>query len=555
MRQEKNSSVRNNSGVSMIETLEDRKMLSVTIALAENNRLLTVDSENPSIIVQRKAVTGLARNDRLVGIDYRPATGELFALGRSSRLYLVDPVSGKAQATGYIFDPKLNTGALHGFDFNPQVDRIRVIDSAGQNLRLNQLTGQVVDFDPNVDGVQPDGSLVYAPDDIAAGGSPDLSGAAYTNNVPGSPGGTTLYAIDVARGTLVTVGSVLGTPDSPNAGSLKTVGSLGVSIDGSAGFDIVTENGVDTAYASLKVAGRGGLTGLYRIDLATGQATLVDRLAGGRVNILGIAMAPKGEEMFGLLPNNVVIKFDSTRPDVELDLIRVRGLMRGERLLAIDTRPATGQLYAIGSRSNMYVIDTASGAASQVGSTFVIPLESTKIGFDFNPTVDRIRLVTSTGQNLRLNPDTGAVVDTNADVDGVQPDGRVLEGTDTPLIPSVAYTGNFAGSTATVLWGIDTELNALVSIGSPDGTTVSPNTGQTFFSKPLPIEVANEDSAFDIVTRAGVDSAYAAFRESGIRGSRLHAVDLMTGETTFLGGIGKNRVIVGLTSSFVGSAV
>ena len=43
-------------------------------------------------------------------------------------------------------------------------------------------------------------------------------------------------------------------------------------------------------------------------------------------------------------------------------------------------------------------------------------------GFDFNPAADRIRVVSNTGQNLRLHPDTGAVVDGDATVEGVQPD-------------------------------------------------------------------------------------------------------------------------------------
>jgi hypothetical protein len=34
-------------------------------------------------------------------------------------------------------------------------------------------------------------------------------------------------------------------------------------------------------------------------------------------------------------------------------------------------------------------------------------------GFDFNPTVDRIRVVSNTGQNLRLHPVTGVVASTD----------------------------------------------------------------------------------------------------------------------------------------------
>jgi hypothetical protein len=41
-------------------------------------------------------------------------------------------------------------------------------------------------------------------------------------------------------------------------------------------------------------------------------------------------------------------------------------------------------------------------------AVFMPVLAGTSFGFDFNPTVDRIRLVSDSGQNLRLNPNSGA---------------------------------------------------------------------------------------------------------------------------------------------------
>nr|WP_240935633.1 DUF4394 domain-containing protein [Hymenobacter sp. HDW8] len=92
----------------------------------------------------------------------------------------------------------------------------------------------------------------------------------------------------------------------------------------------------------------------------------------------------------------------------------ISGLQSGEKLLGIDFRPATGQLYGIGSTSRLYVINPVTGAARAIGSGPITPaLEGDMVAFDFNPTVDRIRVVTSTGQNLRLNPETaaGTIVD------------------------------------------------------------------------------------------------------------------------------------------------
>ena len=60
--------------------------------------------------------------------------------------------------------PLLPEGATEwGFDFNPTVDRIRVVNDAGFNLRLHPDTGVIVDSDPNQPGVQLDGAWPMTP--------------------------------------------------------------------------------------------------------------------------------------------------------------------------------------------------------------------------------------------------------------------------------------------------------------------------------------------------------------------------------------------------------
>jgi hypothetical protein len=99
------------------------------------------------------------------------------------------------------------------------------------------------------------------------------------------------------------------------------------------------------------------------------------------------------------------------------------GLAPGVEIIGIDVRPATGDLYGIGDGNALYLIDVATGAATPVGTGIDPVIEGTMAGFDFNPTVDRIRLETNTGQNLRLNPETGAV-GTNADTGEPTIDGK-----------------------------------------------------------------------------------------------------------------------------------
>jgi Domain of unknown function (DUF4394) len=113
-------------------------------------------------------------------------------------------------------------GIEFGFDFNPTVDRIRVVSDAGQNLRLHPDTGAVAAVD---------GSLNYAAGDANAGRQPRVVGAAYTNPDNNPATGTTLFVIDSS----LDIGA---TQDPPNAGTLNTFMSLGANAGDLLGFDI-----------------------------------------------------------------------------------------------------------------------------------------------------------------------------------------------------------------------------------------------------------------------------------------------------------------------------
>ncbi len=197
-------------------------------ALTVDNRLWTFTPFAPSVITADVEITGLAAGERLVGIDVRPATNQLFAIGDSSSIYVVDAESGRTTPVGQAFSPVID-GNLLGFDFNPTVDRIRVVDDAGQNLRLNPDTGQI-GKNPDTGALTIDGFTAYASGDTNAGARPVLSGAGYTNSVAGAQS-TMLYVIDTANDTLAL-------QDPPNDGVLWTVGSLGADFDGPVGFDI-----------------------------------------------------------------------------------------------------------------------------------------------------------------------------------------------------------------------------------------------------------------------------------------------------------------------------
>ena len=222
----------------------------------------------PGAIISTTAVTGLQASETILGIDFRPATGQLYALGSTSRLYTLDTTTGAATpVTTTAFTPALS-GVDFGFDVNPVADRIRVVSDADQNFRLNPNTGAPAIVD---------GTLAYAAGDPNAGQNPNVVGSAYTNNFAGATT-TTLYAVDSNLDILVI-------QNPPNAGLLNTVGVLGVNTSGPVGFDIGA--GGNTAFAALTV---GGVSQLYTINLVTGAATLVGDIGGGET-IRDIAVA------------------------------------------------------------------------------------------------------------------------------------------------------------------------------------------------------------------------------------------------------------------------
>jgi hypothetical protein len=225
--------------------------------VTDDNQLVLFRSDSPGNLQYAVPLSGLPAGERIVGIDERPATGELYGLGASSRLYRIDPSSGDARPLGNAFSPTLN-GTSFGFDVNPVGDRIRVVSDAEQNLRLNPENGEVSNTDT---------PLQYAPGDPGAGSNPSVGSAAYTNSVLGATT-TTLYDVDTARDALVT-------QDPPNDGLLRTVGALGLDVVEPAGFDI---GPTGNAYAALRRAGQSNPE-LFRVNLQTGAATAVGPIA------------------------------------------------------------------------------------------------------------------------------------------------------------------------------------------------------------------------------------------------------------------------------------
>ena len=119
---------------------------------------------------------------------------------------------------------------------------------------------------------------------------------------------------------------------------------------------------------------------------------------------LAVAAPVDATTAFGLTTTNTIVVFDTSAPATPLGGVTITGLQPGETALAIDLRPSTGQLYVLGSASRLYVVDPATGAAVAVGAPFALPLSGTRFGFDFNPVLDSIYLISDTGEESDHRP-------------------------------------------------------------------------------------------------------------------------------------------------------
>jgi hypothetical protein len=410
----------------------------------------------------------------MLAIDFRPATGQLYGVGSSSRIYVINTTTGEARAIGSSsFTPALQ-GSVAAFDFNPTVDRIRLISTGGQNLRLNPETGTVVATDGNIN--------------IGGTVNSNISSAAYTENMAGAAT-TVLFDIDANN-------DILYKQDPPNAGGLVMVGSLGLDISGTGEFDI--EASSNTALA---VYNSGSTPSVFSIDLNTGKATNLGML-GGATSVNGIAI-PTKPVAYAVFNGTTLLILNPEAPAPVSKTIT--GTLSGETIVGLDFRPVNGQLYALGSSSRLYTINTANGAATAVGVQFSTLLNGTDYGFDFNPTVDRIRVISNVGLNLRLNPATGAVAAVDVNLAG---DANVT---------SVAYTNNFAGATSTTLFDIDPSTDKLYKQDPPNnGTLVA--VGDLGLN-------ATAVSGFDIGGTSG--NAWAVITADGK--TRIHKLNLSNG--------------------------
>lgn len=205
-------------------------------------------------------ITGFTCGDtRLVGVDIRPKNGVLYGVSDQGCVYTVPNTPGSDAMMHLTNVGRLTvalSGTSFGVDFNPAVDRLRVISDNGQNLRHDV-----------------DGKTTIKDMPLTLNGAPatGVTAAAYTNNDNNADTVTTLFDID-------TTNDQVAIQAPANNGTLNPTGKLGVAAGTNAGADIFADLSSgktvsNTAFATLLPS--GGRQSFYMFDPLTGTATLV----------------------------------------------------------------------------------------------------------------------------------------------------------------------------------------------------------------------------------------------------------------------------------------
>jgi len=271
----------------------------------------------------------------------------------------------------------------------------------------------------------------------------------------------------------------------------------------------------------------------------------------------GASAQGSGPTLYGLTTTNRIVTVNTAFSVFSTNDVAVTGLAAGEQLIGIDRRPNGGVIYGVARAANgtgrLLTVDPTTGISTPVAPLVAAPvgmtprggpitLSGTEFGFDFNPMADALRIVSDTGQNLRVIPSNRAPANLPALVTGDT-------FTDTPLnadvnpatgVIAAAYTNNIAAAPSTVLYDIDTRRDVLVK-------QIPPNAGTLVTVGSLRFPVGSV-AGFDIVTTNGVDAGYAALTIAGRPFTYLANVDLTTGRATITGIAAYPRTLKGLTA-------
>ena len=236
--------------------------------------------------------------------------------------------------------------------------------------------------------------------------------------------------------------------------------------------------------------------------------------------------------IIGLTADQRLVRFQECRPQQLQEIGRVSGLQAPDTtLVGLDFRVQDGQLYGVGNGGGVYTLNSTTAQATFVNA-LTVPLVGTFFGVDFNPAANALRIISDTGQNLRL-PFAGPLAGQT------QTDAPLNYPGPPPVNPATglsgaAYTDNdLDPNTGTTLFNIDTSLNQVV-IQSP------PNAGALVATGQLTVD-PDTSVGFDIYTRlqggvASTNSGFASLVVGGVSG--FYRINFVTGQAILIDAFG-----------------
>ena len=161
------------------------------VMLTSGNRLLTFDTFTPGTITRDVPITGLTGTETVKALDFRPATGQLYAFtlptataGDQIRTYTVDPATGAASLVGQTAGLVGVGDKVAGGSFDAAFDRFRYVDADDNQARIRPADGTAVSANPPA--ASGDFDLMpspHAPDVVAYAIDRSFSGATLTTTV------------------------------------------------------------------------------------------------------------------------------------------------------------------------------------------------------------------------------------------------------------------------------------------------------------------------------------------------------------------------------------
>jgi hypothetical protein len=517
-------------------TVERASVYGITMS----NHLVTFRPSSPDFLDADLPITGLQGGEEVLAIDLSVGDNKLYALTNQERLYTLDLQSGQAQLSATLSAaPGDNqpfaglSGSNFDIDFNPRTGDLRVVSETGQNLRVDAATG-LTRTDTRVARTPPlpplFSGIAYmnvASSDLSALFSLDTANERVANAIQMNSVTTTVRDLAIVKAFDTGVGST---------GDVDVLDVLGLDFGPSFDQQYAIINTTQRPAAVYKLRDLTSFSDVPSSMLFEGSIALPqpgDQISGLAVLPLSGALG-SGSTLLALLNGQSLLTM-TTLPSAAANatltptVTAITGLPMEETLLSLEYRTSNSLVYALGKSGAIYTLNPTSGAATAVPNVTVALGTATKFDIDFNPSDQRLTILSNLGQLLFVDIANSGAIQTTAIAYG------------RATVAATAYRNNIADSDGdTGQFLIDTlggtlRLPTLGATDAIDGSTKTQGVLRPFGA----YQGFSSLAGFDIA--GGADElSLAALQPTGAIRSSLYSVDLRTGRATLSGVIGQS---------------